>query len=295
MTDECLLCSKTLKNPVSIPCGHLFCLKCLNDYARPKRTAVRECPSCEGKFYNISPSDLKKIRAELREKGLPKEIRVLFNDHVRKIQYNFNDARKRTDEEMEKLETALIHVGATRKKYAEAEAQAKTHSERLLKELGQAENRTKALTDANYDLDWELKGQAQRHIQVTKNLKSKLSERENALAASLARACADVNRLTTDLKEEKSQHDQQDHDYYDTIEALREENASIIEEYSSRLQDMEQKHALALRDLKDAQKDLVYFRQCIEDEQIEADVARMNARRAIDDSLSKVMLYGCLV
>ncbi|XP_039598707.1 tripartite motif-containing protein 16-like [Polypterus senegalus] len=44
----CSVCLDTLTDPVTIPCGHNFCLKCLTDYWDKKR--VCSCPQCRRTF-----------------------------------------------------------------------------------------------------------------------------------------------------------------------------------------------------------------------------------------------------
>ncbi|XP_022069069.1 E3 ubiquitin-protein ligase TRIM39-like [Acanthochromis polyacanthus] len=54
MTEENFLCSICLSmftKPVSIPCGHNFCLQCITDYWSTLDT-VFQCPLCNEKFYN---------------------------------------------------------------------------------------------------------------------------------------------------------------------------------------------------------------------------------------------------
>ncbi|XP_039608603.1 E3 ubiquitin-protein ligase TRIM47-like [Polypterus senegalus] len=44
----CSLCQDTLTDPVSIPCGHSFCLKCLTDYWDQSQEC--SCPQCRHTF-----------------------------------------------------------------------------------------------------------------------------------------------------------------------------------------------------------------------------------------------------
>lgn len=45
---RCTICLDTFKNPVSIPCGHNFCLLCIKRFWDTKETA--ECPICKESF-----------------------------------------------------------------------------------------------------------------------------------------------------------------------------------------------------------------------------------------------------
>ncbi|XP_039608518.1 E3 ubiquitin/ISG15 ligase TRIM25-like [Polypterus senegalus] len=44
----CLICQETLTDPITIPCGHNFCLKCLTDYW--DHSHVCSCPHCRENF-----------------------------------------------------------------------------------------------------------------------------------------------------------------------------------------------------------------------------------------------------
>ena len=42
---KCVLCCNLLSQPVSLPCGHMFCAKCLLGYKDPSESSLR-CPHC---------------------------------------------------------------------------------------------------------------------------------------------------------------------------------------------------------------------------------------------------------
>ena len=58
---ECAICMETLRNPVTLPCKHCFCAKCLDDARKMKNT----CPVC---------------RTELPPKFIPVFAYDLLND-----------------------------------------------------------------------------------------------------------------------------------------------------------------------------------------------------------------------
>lgn len=47
----CSICLDVFTNPVSIPCGHNFCLHCITDYWDSGNTVI-QCPLCKEKYYN---------------------------------------------------------------------------------------------------------------------------------------------------------------------------------------------------------------------------------------------------
>ncbi|KAE8285677.1 Nuclear factor 7, brain [Larimichthys crocea] len=48
---RCSICLDVFTKPVSIPCGHNFCLTCIKDYWDTNSTGVHCCPLCQEKFY----------------------------------------------------------------------------------------------------------------------------------------------------------------------------------------------------------------------------------------------------
>uniref|UniRef100_A0A8C4SS26 Uncharacterized protein n=1 Tax=Erpetoichthys calabaricus TaxID=27687 RepID=A0A8C4SS26_ERPCA len=59
----CSICLDTLTDPVTIPCGHNFCLKCLTDYW--DQSQVCSCPQCRQTFM---------LRPELKRNNLLNEV-----------------------------------------------------------------------------------------------------------------------------------------------------------------------------------------------------------------------------
>lgn len=51
----CPVCLEILRNPVTVPCGHSYCLDCIEDYwDRPKQRGHSSCPQCR-KVFNPRP------------------------------------------------------------------------------------------------------------------------------------------------------------------------------------------------------------------------------------------------
>lgn len=51
----CSVCLEVLRDPVTIPCGHSYCLGCIEDYwNRPKQKGHYSCPQCR-QVFNPKP------------------------------------------------------------------------------------------------------------------------------------------------------------------------------------------------------------------------------------------------
>ncbi|KAK0501647.1 hypothetical protein EDD18DRAFT_1143685 [Armillaria luteobubalina] len=57
MSSQCTICLCDYKEPVSIPCGHVYCMACLSDYisSSGKDGFTAKCPTCRAKFTIVVP------------------------------------------------------------------------------------------------------------------------------------------------------------------------------------------------------------------------------------------------
>ncbi|XP_051791113.1 tripartite motif-containing protein 16-like isoform X2 [Erpetoichthys calabaricus] len=52
---SCSVCREVLKEPVTIPCGHSYCMRCINNYwDQSKREGTYNCPQCR-RTFNVRP------------------------------------------------------------------------------------------------------------------------------------------------------------------------------------------------------------------------------------------------
>lgn len=78
VTEDSLLCPVCLSvftKPVSIPCGHNFCLDCITDYW--STLSVLQCPLCKEKFYTRPLLRVNPVIAEMAEK-VKKSVQEMF-------------------------------------------------------------------------------------------------------------------------------------------------------------------------------------------------------------------------
>jgi len=76
----CGICIDQAKNPVSLPCGHIFCANCIVKSIRAVQyfTNFHPCPLCRS-IYNIAPVNLRMVPPNLRAFVTP-SIRRLYMD-----------------------------------------------------------------------------------------------------------------------------------------------------------------------------------------------------------------------
>ncbi|PBK99832.1 hypothetical protein ARMGADRAFT_1059851, partial [Armillaria gallica] len=77
MSTQCAICLCDYTEPVSIPCGHVYCLKCMSDHilsTSPDGIAA-SCPTCRTTFCIVLP--------EL--KSLPTQFHRYINPSIRRV------------------------------------------------------------------------------------------------------------------------------------------------------------------------------------------------------------------
>ncbi|KAG2011952.1 hypothetical protein CC2G_012010 [Coprinopsis cinerea AmutBmut pab1-1] len=57
MSGQCSICLNDYRDPISIPCGHVYCFACLNQYANgPTHEGLKAaCPTCRQEFHYVTP------------------------------------------------------------------------------------------------------------------------------------------------------------------------------------------------------------------------------------------------
>ncbi|KAF8839019.1 hypothetical protein BDN67DRAFT_1003970 [Paxillus ammoniavirescens] len=152
---ECGICLDALKTPVSIPCGHVHCQKCLRAHIGSGADALKStCPTCRNPFYIATPdfafvpkkyhdfilpsvrkiymdiSSVTALRQEVegfthRLERLAKEKEDLLEQNDR-YSYALEEIAAQRDAALEEAEEARREAADIRKKY---ESLKKKHSE----------------------------------------------------------------------------------------------------------------------------------------------------------------------
>jgi len=138
---SCGICLDDLKNPVSTPCGHLHCEKCLVAHVEASSDAMTaSCPSCRAAFPVALP-DLRFVPAKYHKFIIP-SVRRVFVDaptestqalraNVTRLEERVKSLEKDKLLLMERCEASM----AASSKHAEGERDARMEGERLKKEM----------------------------------------------------------------------------------------------------------------------------------------------------------------
>ncbi|KAF8997902.1 hypothetical protein BDQ17DRAFT_1362807 [Cyathus striatus] len=77
MPTQCSICLSEYNDPVSIPCGHIYCTKCLSDHVNvpTNQGFTSTCPTCRAPFNTLKP-DLTYLPRKYHQYVLPSVRRV---------------------------------------------------------------------------------------------------------------------------------------------------------------------------------------------------------------------------
>uniref|UniRef100_A0A671LJI0 RING-type domain-containing protein n=1 Tax=Sinocyclocheilus anshuiensis TaxID=1608454 RepID=A0A671LJI0_9TELE len=64
----CTICMDLLRDPVTIPCGHNYCLECIKSYWEQKNQKLCSCPECRQTFSPRPALNKNTLFAEVVEK-----------------------------------------------------------------------------------------------------------------------------------------------------------------------------------------------------------------------------------
>ncbi|KAK2864395.1 hypothetical protein Q7C36_003549 [Tachysurus vachellii] len=65
---NCSVCLELMKDPVTIPCGHSYCMTCINEYWKQNQLRKTQCPQCRHEFPTRPALNKNTLLAEILEK-----------------------------------------------------------------------------------------------------------------------------------------------------------------------------------------------------------------------------------
>lgn len=82
----CSVCLEVLRDPVTIPCGHSYCLDCIEDYwNRAKQKGQYTCPQCRQVFNPRPLLSRNTVLGEVVEKFLQSELQAQNPDRPEEV------------------------------------------------------------------------------------------------------------------------------------------------------------------------------------------------------------------
>ncbi|KAK0448658.1 hypothetical protein EV421DRAFT_1783762 [Armillaria borealis] len=87
MACECAICLFEYQDPVSLPCGHVYCSRCVSDHISKTTTDgfTALCPTCRKSFHIVAPS-LQTLASPFHRYIMPSVRRVYIDtEDMRKL------------------------------------------------------------------------------------------------------------------------------------------------------------------------------------------------------------------
>lgn len=64
---SCSVCLELMKDPVTIPCGHSYCMSCISEYWRKNQLRKTQCPQCRHEYPTTPALNKNTLLAEILE------------------------------------------------------------------------------------------------------------------------------------------------------------------------------------------------------------------------------------
>lgn len=151
MSDQCTICICDYTEPVSIPCGHVYCMQCLTDYISSSSPdgLTAACPTCRAEFSIVVP-ELHSLSKQFHRYITPSIRRVFIEPNPSesyeelKQKLEASEARNTTlrQENRDLLRSCRKYM-ADASAHASEERNAKSEVARLERQLEMEKTRTK--------------------------------------------------------------------------------------------------------------------------------------------------------
>ncbi|SJK98204.1 uncharacterized protein ARMOST_01465 [Armillaria ostoyae] len=163
MAQSCAICLTPYDNPVSTPCGHVFCMKCINIHIHMSSDGYKSfCPSCRARFH-ISVPELRNVPRQYHQFMLPSLRRIFLatspNSEVDELKEELKDAKDRISSQSRRLkEQAKEHSLAMSQltKQLDAERRQNERLNALLAETGHRRDKNPDFGKAAYATETSL-------------------------------------------------------------------------------------------------------------------------------------------
>ncbi|PFH50288.1 hypothetical protein AMATHDRAFT_61336 [Amanita thiersii Skay4041] len=230
MSGNCPICLSALKEPVSIPCGHVYCTKCLADHVNSSNDSeevTATCPTCRSEFYIVTP-ELTYLPKKFHQYVLPAVRRIYIDTSVilsldkklTKAEARFEKLKKNEEILMQRCEKHIIAANAL----ALREQEALMEVDRLKNQINTLTKRTQNI---NEDYDWLISAvdQAQADSFMWKSkynkLKQKMHDLESQQPNGVRQEVPDKSVMVSKRKSKNPPKSAPSHDDQSTYEQVQ--------------------------------------------------------------------------
>ncbi|TFK39708.1 hypothetical protein BDQ12DRAFT_681070 [Crucibulum laeve] len=146
MSSQCSICLSNYKDPVCIPCGHIYCTRCLSDYVNnPANEGMTcACPTCRTEFNLVTP-DVTYLPKKFHPFVVPSVRRVyLDTGNTAALQKKLTKAQARIQKLEQDQETLLAqceHKLQLMQVHREGERELRVENDELKEEMDELSTR----------------------------------------------------------------------------------------------------------------------------------------------------------